>query len=74
MTEQEKLENIIINDNAYIFHNSENINISRYKIDVLFRDASIIKSSNFLLKEVKKSFQYMEVKPKQKLPNIDGGH
>lgn len=55
MTEQEKLENIIINENAYIFHNTENINISKYKIDVLFRDASVIKSSNFLLKEVKKT-------------------
>lgn len=54
MTEQEKLKNIIINENAYIFHNTENINISKYKIDVLFRDASVIKSSNFLLKEVKK--------------------
>ena len=55
MTEQQKLENIIINENAYIFHNTDNVNISKYKIDVLFRDASVIKSSNFLLKEVKKS-------------------
>lgn len=55
MTQQEELENIIINENAYIFHNSENVNISRNKINVLFRDASVIKSSNFLLKEVKKS-------------------
>jgi hypothetical protein len=55
MTEQEELENIIINENAYIYHNSVNVNISRNKINVLFRDASLIKSSNFLLKEVKKS-------------------
>ena len=55
MNEQEKLANIIINENAYIFHNTENINISKYKIDALFRDASVIKSSNFLLKEIKKT-------------------
>ncbi len=55
MTEKEKLQNIIINENAYIFHNPENVNISKYKIDVLFRDASVIKSSNFLLKVVKKT-------------------
>ncbi|MFE3872498.1 hypothetical protein ACFX5F_14825 [Flavobacterium sp. ZS1P70] len=55
MTEQEKLENIIINENAYIFHNAKNANISKYKIEKVFRDASVIKSSNFLLKEVKKS-------------------
>ena len=55
MTEQEEFENIIINENAYIFHNSENVKISRNKINVLFKDASVIKSSNFLLKEVKKS-------------------
>lgn len=55
MTDLQKLENIIINENAYIFHNTDNVNISKYKIDVLFRDASVIKSSNFLLKEVKKS-------------------
>jgi len=62
MTEQEKLENIIINENAYIFHNTENINISKYKIDVLFRDASVIKSSNFLLKEVKKNLTINNIK------------
>nr|WP_315173977.1 hypothetical protein [uncultured Flavobacterium sp.] len=61
MTEQEKLENIIINENAYIFHNTKNINISKYKIDALFRDASAIKSSNFLLKEVKKTLTIKDI-------------
>ncbi|WP_018343719.1 hypothetical protein [Cytophaga aurantiaca] len=52
-TEQEKLQNILINENAYIFCNSENINISRSKIEQVFRDVSTGKSSNFLLKQVK---------------------
>lgn len=55
MTELEKLNNIIINENAYIFKNDDNIKISKFKIEQVFRDASIIKSSNFLLKEVKKN-------------------
>lgn len=53
MTDQQKLENIIINENAYFFENTDNITITKYKINAVFRNASNIKSSNFLLKQVK---------------------
>lgn len=53
MSEQEKLENIIINENAYFFSNDKNIRITKNKIEQVFRDVSSAKSGNYLLKKVK---------------------
>lgn len=53
MTDPEKLENVIINENAYFFSNDNNVRISKNKIEQVFRDVSFAKSGNYLLKKVK---------------------
>lgn len=53
MTEQQKLENIIINENAYFFSNDNNVRITKNKIEQVFRVVSSAKSGNYLLKKVK---------------------
>lgn len=55
MTDQEKLDNIIINENAYIFHNENSINISVAKIEELFRIVSSTKRGHYLLKKVRET-------------------
>jgi len=55
MTEQQKLENIIINENAYFFTNDKNIRLSKPKIEQVFRDVSTAKSGNYLLRKVRET-------------------
>lgn len=57
MTEQQKLDNIIINENAYIFHNSKNVNITSAKIEELFKVVSSTKRGHHLLKKVKQQLE-----------------
>jgi hypothetical protein len=57
MTEEQKLNNILINENAYFYQNIDAINITRSKIEQVFRDASSIKTGNYLLKIAKKEIQ-----------------
>ncbi len=56
MTDQQKLENIIINENAYFFSNDKNVRITNAKIEEVFRGISTAKSGNHLLKKIKESF------------------
>lgn len=56
MTDQQKLENIIINENAYFFSNDKNVRITNAKIEEVFRGISTTKSGNHLLKKIKESF------------------
>lgn len=58
MTDEQKLDNIILNENAYFFHNINNIQFTDAKIIELFRIASTTKSSNYLLKEIRKNFSF----------------
>ena len=53
MTEQEKIGNIFINENAYFYENNENIQISRSKLTELFRTVSSAKTGNYLLNSIK---------------------
>lgn len=53
MIEQKKLENIIINENAYFFSNDNNVRVTRNKIEQVFREVSSAKSGNYLLKKIK---------------------
>lgn len=53
MTDQQKLENIIINENAYFFLNENNISVTKNKIEKVFREVSSAKSGNYLLKKIK---------------------
>ena len=49
MTTKEKIENILINENAYFYENFDDILISNHKITEIFRTVSSIKTSNYLL-------------------------
>lgn len=53
MTVQEKIENILINENAYFYENNENIQISNNKIIEVFRTVSSIKTGNYLLNSIR---------------------
>lgn len=53
MTVQEKIDNIQINENAYFYENSENIQISKNKIVEIFRNVSSVKTGNYLLNSIK---------------------
>lgn len=53
MTVEDQINNIIINENAYFFHNKDERNISKTKIKSLFRSVSSEKNGNFLLNETK---------------------
>jgi hypothetical protein len=53
MTEQEKISNILINENAYFYENNQNIQISRSKLTELFRTVSSAKTGNYLLNSIK---------------------
>lgn len=54
MTEEQKENNIFINENAYFFHNKDRVRISRNMIERVFRETSSIKTGNYLLKIVRK--------------------
>lgn len=54
MTEEEKENNIFINENAYFFHNKDGVRISRKMIEQVFRETSSTKTGNYLLKIVRK--------------------
>ena len=53
MTTNDKLKNIIINENAYFYQNLDNISISINRIRELFRVISATKTGNYLLNEIK---------------------
>ena len=55
MNEEEKINNILINENAYFYQNIDRIRISRTMIEQVFRDASSAKTGNYLLKITKKN-------------------
>jgi hypothetical protein len=55
MTEQQKLENVIINENAYFFSNDDNIRVTKNKIEQVFKEVSSAKSGNYLLKKIKET-------------------
>ncbi|MDQ1857619.1 hypothetical protein [Chryseobacterium sp. WLY505] len=61
MNNLEKLNNLIINENAYFYHNSDNIYISDYRIKNLFALVSSVKSGHYLLNERKKKIQSEEI-------------
>lgn len=53
MTTQEKIENILINENAYFYENNENVLISNNKITEIFRTVSTVKTGNYLLNSIR---------------------
>lgn len=55
MTEKQKLENVIINENAYFFRNDDNILLSNPKIERVFRNVSAAKSGNYLLRKIRET-------------------
>jgi hypothetical protein len=61
MNEIEKLNNVILNENAYFFKNVDSIRISDNKIRKVFEDASTKKSGNYLLKIVNRNFHLDEL-------------
>lgn len=55
MNEEQKIDNILINENAYFYQNIESVRISKTTIEQVFRDASSAKTGNYLLKTIKKN-------------------
>jgi hypothetical protein len=55
MDQQQILDNLIINENAYFYHNANDIRISKSAIENLFKDVSCDKRGRYLLKTVRKS-------------------
>ena len=55
MTEEQKIDNILINENAYFYQNIDSVRLSRTMIEQVFRDASSSKIGNYLLKTIKKN-------------------
>lgn len=53
MTIQEKIENILINENAYFYKNSDDVQISNNKITEIFRTVSSVKTGNYLLNSIR---------------------
>lgn len=53
MTIQEKIENILINENAYFYENSDDVQISNNKITEIFRTVSSVKTGNYLLNSIR---------------------
>jgi hypothetical protein len=53
MTIQEKIENILINENAYFYENSDGVQISNNKITEIFRTVSSAKTGNYLLNSIR---------------------
>lgn len=53
MTIQEKIENILINENAYFYENCDNVQISSNRITEIFRTVSSIKTGNYLLNSIR---------------------
>ncbi len=54
MTNVELIENISINENAYFFRNSDNIVISKKKIEEVFRSCSSVRIGHYLMNQIKK--------------------
>lgn len=55
MNENQKEDNILINENAYFFHNKDEVKVSKNMIERVFREVSTIKTGNYLLKIVRKN-------------------
>ncbi|MNK04813.1 hypothetical protein D3C87_226860 [compost metagenome] len=53
MTQQNKIKNILINENAYFYQKTNNIPLSTGKIISVFREVSSVKLGRYLLNEVK---------------------
>lgn len=53
MSIQEKIEIILINENAYFYENSDAIHISYTKIKEIFRTVSSVKTGNYLLNSIR---------------------
>ncbi|WP_159470336.1 hypothetical protein [Dyadobacter sp. 3J3] len=53
MTIKEKIENILINENAYFYENSENVPVFNNKITEIFRTVSSVKTGNYLLNSIR---------------------
>lgn len=60
MNEEQKMNNILINENAYFYKNIHRIRISRTMMEQVFRDASSVKTGNYLLKIVRRSYPINE--------------
>lgn len=60
MNEEQKMNNILINENAYFYKNIDRVRISRTMIEQVFRDASSVKTGNYLLKIVRRSYPINE--------------
>jgi len=61
MTQNEILNNLILNKNAYFYNKSESIPISKTQIQKVFQDASKNKTGKYLLKIIKNSYLYGSV-------------
>lgn len=57
MLKQEKIENIILNENAYFYLKEKVGFLSKNLIKNTLREASLDKKGNYLLKEIRKKFQ-----------------
>src|SRR5690554_4815457 len=53
MTIKEKIDNILINEIAYFYENSDDVQISNKKIIEVFRTVSSVKIGNYLLKTIR---------------------
>ena len=53
MTNQKKIENILINENAYFYENIDKVDISNNKIIEIFRTVSSVKTGNYLLNSIR---------------------
>lgn len=60
MNEEQKMNNILINENAYFYKNIDRVRISRTMIEQVFKDASSVKTGNYLLKIVRRSYPINE--------------
>ena len=56
MTIQEKIENILINENAYFYENSCDVQLSCKKIKEIFKTVSSVKTGNYLLNSIRLRF------------------
>lgn len=60
MNEEEKANNILINENAYFYQNIDRVRVSRTMIEQVFKDTSSAKTGNYLLKITKKNILIAE--------------
>lgn len=61
MTKQELVENMLLNENAYFFLKEKEGFISKKLINDTFKEASVDKKGNFLLKEIKTKYKLSQI-------------